>query len=54
MSPFLDIGYRKMLRNGIGRDSFVSNAVGKTSYGSVKYTTVAKNLTGLLPAGDTG
>jgi len=38
----------------IGRDLFVSGAVGKTKYGGVKYSTVAKNLTGLLPPGDTG
>jgi len=43
-----------MLRNGIGRDLFVSGAVGKKSYEGVKYTTVAQNLTGLLPPGNTG
>ena len=53
-STLLDIGYRERLRNGIGRDLLVSGAVGKTSYGGVKYNTVAKNLTGLLAPGFSG
>ncbi|KAH7922366.1 hypothetical protein BV22DRAFT_1106659 [Leucogyrophana mollusca] len=38
----------------IGRDSLVTWAVGKTSYGGVSYTTTAQNITGLLAPGSTG
>ncbi|OJA14495.1 hypothetical protein AZE42_04451 [Rhizopogon vesiculosus] len=36
----------------IGRNSLVAAAVGKSHYGGIKYTTIAKNITGLLAPGD--
>ncbi|KAF9529308.1 hypothetical protein CPB83DRAFT_853053 [Crepidotus variabilis] len=41
-------GYNK------GRDLFIAGAVGNKSYGGVKYSTVARNITGLLKAGSDG
>ncbi|TFK44600.1 hypothetical protein BDQ12DRAFT_717737 [Crucibulum laeve] len=38
----------------IGRNELVNNALGTTSFGGVSYTTVAKNITGLLAPGSTG
>ncbi|KAJ6578799.1 hypothetical protein DFH09DRAFT_1148342 [Mycena vulgaris] len=38
----------------IGRDKLVTNAVGVTSHEDIMYSTVAQNLTGLLPAGSVG
>jgi len=38
----------------IGRDSFVANAAGITSFGGVTYSTTAENLTGLLAPGSEG
>ncbi|KAH8979925.1 hypothetical protein EDB86DRAFT_596917 [Lactarius hatsudake] len=38
----------------IGRDKFVSGALGVKRYQGVKYQTVAQNVTGLLPPGSTG
>ncbi|KZT11086.1 uncharacterized protein LAESUDRAFT_755704 [Laetiporus sulphureus 93-53] len=37
-----------------GRDALVAGAIGTTSYGGVTYSTVAENITGLMPAGTTG
>jgi len=37
-----------------GRDKLVANAVGVTSHEDVTYSTLAQNLTGLLPPGSTG
>ncbi|KAI0362471.1 hypothetical protein OH77DRAFT_1389711 [Trametes cingulata] len=38
----------------IGRDELVANAVGTKSHGGVTYNVVAKNITGLMPAGSEG
>jgi len=38
----------------IGRDLFVSNALGTTNFGGTTYSTTAQNLTGLLPVGSAG
>ncbi|RDB25383.1 hypothetical protein Hypma_008099 [Hypsizygus marmoreus] len=38
----------------VGRDRLSSSAIGTKSFGSVTYTTVGKNLTGLLLPGATG
>ncbi|KAG0703230.1 hypothetical protein DFH29DRAFT_917759 [Suillus ampliporus] len=38
----------------IGRDNLVTAAVGQTSYGGVKYNTIAQNITGLLASGSNG
>jgi len=38
----------------IGRNQLVSAAIGTTSFGGVTYSTVAQNITGLMPAGSTG
>ncbi|EPQ57666.1 hypothetical protein GLOTRDRAFT_99486 [Gloeophyllum trabeum ATCC 11539] len=38
----------------IGRDLLVQNAVGQTSYNGVTYSTVARNITGLLAPGAVG
>ncbi|KAG1735088.1 uncharacterized protein EDB91DRAFT_1295793 [Suillus paluster] len=38
----------------IGRNNLVTGAVGRTSYGGVKYSTIAQNITGLLAAGSDG
>ncbi|KAJ7630090.1 hypothetical protein DFH06DRAFT_1224869 [Mycena polygramma] len=37
-----------------GRNKLVTSAVGVTSHEAVTYSTIAQNLTGLLPAGSTG
>jgi len=37
-----------------GRDKLVAAAVGLTYHERITYSTVAQNLTGLLPAGSTG
>ena len=38
----------------IGRNELVAAATGTTSYGGVTYSTVAQNITGLMPAGSAG
>ena len=38
----------------IGRNLLVQNAVGKTSFAGVKYSTTAENITGLMAAGSDG
>ncbi|KAI0333571.1 hypothetical protein GY45DRAFT_1344032 [Cubamyces sp. BRFM 1775] len=38
----------------IGRDELVAGAVGTKSFGGVTYNVVAKNITGLMPAGSDG
>ncbi|KAF9484457.1 hypothetical protein BDN70DRAFT_928334 [Pholiota conissans] len=38
----------------IGRDLFVQDALGMTSFGGTTYSTTAQNITGLLPAGSAG
>ncbi|KAF8972963.1 hypothetical protein BDZ97DRAFT_1649476 [Flammula alnicola] len=38
----------------IGRDLFVSDALGTTSFGGTTYSTTAQNITGLLAAGSVG
>ncbi|KAF7980776.1 hypothetical protein HWV62_36833 [Athelia sp. TMB] len=38
----------------VGRNELVASATGSTSYGGVKYSTVAQNVTGLLAAGSAG
>jgi len=38
----------------IGRNLLVSNAVGITTFGGVKYSTTAENITGLLTPGSAG
>lgn len=38
----------------IGRDRLVQNAVGQTSFNDVSYSTVARNITGLLAPGTNG
>ncbi|KAF8891666.1 hypothetical protein BD779DRAFT_1437514 [Infundibulicybe gibba] len=38
----------------IGRNRLVANALGSTSFGGVSYTTVGRNVTGLLPVGTAG
>ncbi|CDO73599.1 hypothetical protein BN946_scf185014.g69 [Trametes cinnabarina] len=38
----------------IGRDELVASAVGTKSHGGITYNVVAKNITGLMPAGSEG
>ncbi|KAJ2977897.1 hypothetical protein NUW54_g11361 [Trametes sanguinea] len=38
----------------IGRDELVANAMGTKSHGGITYNVVAKNITGLMPAGSEG
>lgn len=35
-------------------DAFVKDAVGLKKYQGIKYNTVARNITGLIPSGSTG
>ncbi|KAH8979926.1 hypothetical protein EDB86DRAFT_3088402 [Lactarius hatsudake] len=60
---FLAVSQEENVSNGhtitpngynIGRDKFVSGALGVKSYQGVKYQSVAQNVTGLLPPGSTG
>jgi len=46
----------KISKNGydVGRDKFVKSALGLKKYQGIKYSTVARNITGLLPSGSTG
>jgi len=37
-----------------GRKALVANAVGITSFGGVKYSTTAEDISGLIAAGSTG
>lgn len=38
----------------IGRNEFVSDALGTTSFDGTTYSTTAQNITGLLPVGSAG
>ncbi|KAF9451255.1 hypothetical protein P691DRAFT_663543 [Macrolepiota fuliginosa MF-IS2] len=38
----------------LGRNSFVAGAIGSKSFGGVNYSTIAQNMTNLLPVGSNG